>query len=243
MPAKESLDRMLAVVNERAFVRVDELSSRFGVSEVTARNDLSVLAQRGQIRRIRGGAIPRAHLSIATGFFAHGVSAREIVLEFVADPPGYLWSFPRPDHLSIGICAQADAGVTASALRETAARWMRQTGLGAGAELEPYSWPIPSLPAAAWQQPLLGGPGWLLVGDAAGLVDPITREGIFFALQSGTDAAAAVSMPAVRLASTSGAGGSGSTWQLHIFHLIREILKKTLYLLPFKVRNRTVMHL
>ena len=30
----------------------------------------------------------------------------------------------------------------------------------------------------------LAGPGWMLVGDAAGLVDPITREGIFFALQS-----------------------------------------------------------
>ena len=30
----------------------------------------------------------------------------------------------------------------------------------------------------------LAGPGWLTVGDAAGLVDPITREGIFFALQS-----------------------------------------------------------
>jgi DeoR family transcriptional regulator of aga operon len=50
---------MLALVNERAFVRVDELSSRFGISEVTARHDLSVLAERGQIIRIRGGAIPR----------------------------------------------------------------------------------------------------------------------------------------------------------------------------------------
>jgi flavin-dependent dehydrogenase len=28
------------------------------------------------------------------------------------------------------------------------------------------------------------GPGWFLVGDAAGLVDPITREGIYFALLS-----------------------------------------------------------
>jgi DeoR family transcriptional regulator, aga operon transcriptional repressor len=55
----ERRDRMLAVINERAFVRVDELSSQFGVSEVTARNDLAVLAERGQIARIRGGAMPR----------------------------------------------------------------------------------------------------------------------------------------------------------------------------------------
>ena len=32
----------------------------------------------------------------------------------------------------------------------------------------------------------------MLLGDAAGLVDPITREGIFFALRSGSLAAAAL---------------------------------------------------
>ncbi|MGE3511798.1 MAG: NAD(P)/FAD-dependent oxidoreductase, partial [Vicinamibacterales bacterium] len=34
--------------------------------------------------------------------------------------------------------------------------------------------------------------GWFLDGDAAGLVDPITREGIFFALRSAEIAATAV---------------------------------------------------
>ena len=56
--ADERRDQMLAVINERAFVRVDELSSRFGVSEVTARSDLAALSGRGQIIRIRGGAMP-----------------------------------------------------------------------------------------------------------------------------------------------------------------------------------------
>jgi flavin-dependent dehydrogenase len=55
--------------------------------------------------------------------------------------------------------------------------------------LEPYSWPIPSLSARDFETLEPGGAGWLLVGDAAGLVDPITREGIFFALQSAARAA------------------------------------------------------
>jgi flavin-dependent dehydrogenase len=38
----------------------------------------------------------------------------------------------------------------------------------------------------------ISGPGWFLVGDAAGLVDPITREGIYFALVSGEWAAAEI---------------------------------------------------
>ena len=42
----------------------------------------------------------------------------------------------------------------------------------------------------------LAGPGWLTVGDAAGLVDPITREGIFFALQSAVAAADALTSSA-----------------------------------------------
>ena len=36
------------------------------------------------------------------------------------------------------------------------------------------------------------GPGWYLIGDAAGLVDPITREGIYFALLSAQWAADAI---------------------------------------------------
>ena len=67
--------------------------------------------------------------------------------------------------------------------------WIRATGLARGAPLEPYSWPIPSLSPRDFDTLDVAGHGWLLVGDAAGLVDPITREGIFFALQSGAFAA------------------------------------------------------
>ncbi|MGE3705639.1 MAG: geranylgeranyl reductase family protein [Vicinamibacterales bacterium] len=144
------------------------------------------------VRRQVAHPIERHDLSIATGFYVHGVSSDEIVIELVEDPPGYLWSFPRTDHLAIGICAQADAGATAGALRARAARWIRELGLAPGAPLTPYGWPIPSLGSRTLAQPTLCGPDWLLVGDAAGLVDPITREGIFFALQSAGFAATAL---------------------------------------------------
>jgi geranylgeranyl reductase family protein len=144
------------------------------------------------VRRDLAAPFRRHQLSIATGFFAHGVTADEIALEMFSNPPGYLWSFPRFDHLAIGVCAQAAPGVTAPALRARAAAWISATGIGAGAHLEPYAWPIPSLEAADFRRLVLGGVNWLLVGDAAGLVDPITREGIFFALQSAEFAADAI---------------------------------------------------
>jgi flavin-dependent dehydrogenase len=72
--------------------------------------------------------------------------------------------------------------------------------LAAGATLEPYSWPIPSLTPAAFESLRVAGPGWFLAGDAAGLVDPLTREGIYFALLSGEWAADAASADGERAA-------------------------------------------
>jgi DeoR family transcriptional regulator, aga operon transcriptional repressor len=59
IPARIRRDRMLALVQERDFVRVSELADRFDVSEVTVRSDLDALAARGVLRRVRGGAVPR----------------------------------------------------------------------------------------------------------------------------------------------------------------------------------------
>lgn len=143
------------------------------------------------VRRRVASPFRREQISIATGFYARGVTGDEIVIEFVADPPGYIWSFPRPDHLAIGICAEADAGPTSGELRARVERWIRSAGIARGATLEQYAWPIPSLRAIDCAAPV-AGPRWLLAGDAAGLVDPITREGIFFALRSGDHAAEAL---------------------------------------------------
>ncbi len=161
-------------------------------AEITAPFLIGADGANSLVRRRMLVPFRRDQLSIATGFFAHGCTSEEIVLEFTADPPGYIWSFPRPDHLAIGICAQADGGITAGELRARTADWIQSTRLAPGARLEPYAWPIPSLSAADVDALAVAGPGWCLVGDAAGLVDPITREGIFFALQSGEFAAASI---------------------------------------------------
>ncbi|MGH3001480.1 MAG: DeoR/GlpR family DNA-binding transcription regulator [Gaiellaceae bacterium] len=59
IPPSLRRERMLAEIKDREFVRVGELSSRFGVSEVTVRGDLDSLAAKGKVHRVRGGAIPR----------------------------------------------------------------------------------------------------------------------------------------------------------------------------------------
>jgi geranylgeranyl reductase family protein len=139
------------------------------------------------VRRQVLTAFPRQDLSIATGFYVHGCTSRTIDIAFEDEPAGYLWSFPRPDHLAVGVCAQADRSAPATLL-PLASRWIGRH-VSPEARLEKYSWPIPSLTVDALRRERPSGPGWMLLGDAGGMVDPITREGIYFALASG-DAAA-----------------------------------------------------
>lgn len=68
VPAGVRRDRTLAILHEREFVRVTDLSRRFGVSEVTVRADLDALEARGGLRRVRGGAVPRTAAPVERPF-------------------------------------------------------------------------------------------------------------------------------------------------------------------------------
>ncbi|HKY20720.1 MAG TPA: geranylgeranyl reductase family protein [Vicinamibacterales bacterium] len=144
------------------------------------------------VRRKLATPFTRAQLSIAAGFFVHGASASTIAIKSMAEQPGYLWSFPRHDHLAVGICTPAAHGVTSQELRAQSRSWIEENGLHHDSTLRPYAWPIPSVGFEDALCMTSSGPGWMLLGDAAGLVDPLTREGIYYALLSGQWAAEAL---------------------------------------------------
>jgi flavin-dependent dehydrogenase len=47
-----------------------------------------------------------------------------------------------------------------------------------------YSHLLPALDSGSWKNNRVAGEGWMAVGDAAGLVDPITGEGLYYAMRS-----------------------------------------------------------
>jgi DeoR family transcriptional regulator of aga operon len=70
--------RIAESVWELGFARVMDLAERFGVSAVTVRNDLTILEERGAVRRVRGGAVkPSAQLGERAFEVSLGESARE----------------------------------------------------------------------------------------------------------------------------------------------------------------------
>lgn len=104
-----------------------------------------------------------------------------IDIQFLPNLEGYIWVFPRCGHLSVGICGK---GEPAASLRLRLERYMEEKGLSVrGARF--YGHVLPSLDRSAWRENRVGGDGWLAVGDAGGLVDPITGEGLYYAIRSG----------------------------------------------------------
>lgn len=103
-----------------------------------------------------------------------------IDIQFLPQLEGYIWVFPRCGHLSVGICGK---GEPASALRARLERYMGEQGLSRqGAAF--YSHLLPCLETQAWKRNRVAGDGWAAIGDAAGLVDPITGEGLYYAVRS-----------------------------------------------------------
>jgi flavin-dependent dehydrogenase len=118
---------------------------------------------------------------MTVGYFVPGTQ-ESLEIEFPEKFPGYLWVFPRTDHLSVGICGPL-LGEATSAMKERLEEFMQRRGLPReGSRF--FSHRLPSLSRPSWRTLRPAGPGWAGVGDAAGLVDPITGEGIYYALRS-----------------------------------------------------------
>jgi len=190
--ARRDLDAWLlrrAVAEGAAHVaeRVTEVdgTGRVRTAESTARGFDVVVGADGAgslVRRTLLGPTPKERLVMAAGWFARGTSP--MLIRFVPELTGYLWLFPRPGHVGVGICAPL-AGVPTKQMLD---RLERDVAVSFPALIEieggRYAHTIPSPSADPRSILEIAGPRWALVGDAAALADPITGEGIFFALRS-----------------------------------------------------------
>lgn len=145
-----------------------------------------------------GLKLPRSEMAFTLGRYLPGRFDPEIVTCFFPEHQGYLWWFPRPDHASYGVELPAEnfsADLARQLLREFAARHLPGVDPEQG---RPYGWLAPAV--HDWDAPTrrFAGADWLLVGDAAGLCDVTTGEGLSYALASGALAADAIrqGMPA-----------------------------------------------
>jgi geranylgeranyl reductase family protein len=103
--------------------------------------------------------------------------ARRAVVEFGIVPGGYGWVFPKGDHVNVGVGGWLHQGPL---LRRHLSRLCREHGIPEDALVGVRGYRLPlRRPGFA---PVSGRTA--LVGDAAGLVDPVSGDGIYEALLS-----------------------------------------------------------
>jgi flavin-dependent dehydrogenase len=120
-------------------------------------------------------------LMVTAGYFISGRYSL-LQIQFLKGITGYIWVFPRPDHVSAGIAGKMGETSTAE-LRRTLERWLEQNGFALeGARF--FSHILPAPRSQTLETLEVSGEGWAVVGDSAGLVDPITGEGLYYALRS-----------------------------------------------------------
>jgi flavin-dependent dehydrogenase len=184
------LNRMLLERAERAGAQIEKARvlemSRYGqgwrlrTSSGMAHADFCIVATgaRNALAEVGTELTPEDTMS-ALGYYVPGDQNR-IDIQFLPRLEGYIWVFPRCGHLSVGICGK---GEPASSLRKRLEQYLTERGIAwKGAAF--YSHLLPSLSAASWEKNRVAGEGWMAVGDAAGLVDPVTGEGLYYAIRS-----------------------------------------------------------
>jgi geranylgeranyl reductase family protein len=154
------------------------------------------------------GPLQASDMEVAFGYRAPLPEHAEVptVIAFLPGWVGYAWAFPRVDHISFGIATTQDA-FEHKALDQLLWQFMigyyRQREGGKGniwetpqdpgvarieeslrATAERYAARIPGLADQTWETRRVCGEGWALLGDAAGFADPVTGEGIYYALRS-----------------------------------------------------------
>jgi geranylgeranyl reductase family protein len=124
--------------------------------------------------------------NVPYGVVSHERYARRLVLELADIPGGYGWVFPKGDHVNVGVGAWDSEGPK---LREHLRRLCEAHGLEPDQleELRGHRLPLRR------SSTRVAGERALLVGDAAGLIDPVSGDGMYECFVSSRLAADAVS--------------------------------------------------
>lgn len=125
--------------------------------------------------------ISPSDLMVTAGYFIPGHSSL-MQIQFLKGITGYIWIFPRTDHISAGIAAKMGEISTAE-LRRILEGWLEENGFSLQSATF-YSHILPSFRSQTFDSLEVCGEGWAMIGDSAGLVDPITGEGLHYALRS-----------------------------------------------------------
>ena len=158
------------------------------------------------VRKATVGKIQNEHLTLTCGYIIKAVPAHQYTMKFL-DIEGYIWVFSRADHTSAGIGATLGTA-SGKSLFNKLDDFLAENYPGFTI-MKKYSALLPTVTDENFFDLPSCGDNWLLIGDAAGHVDAVAGEGIYYALESAKFAAQAISDENIRSYETLWRGGYG----------------------------------
>lgn len=135
----------------------------------------------GIVRRTVSQCHPASSFSLCAGYYFDPPDKERITIGLLRRSSAYTWLFPQPGPASAGIASPL-TGIDRNTLLEELRSWMERIFPGVVFDYSrPYSALVPTYRKDGIRA---FGEAWALVGDAAGVAEPVTREGIHFSLKS-----------------------------------------------------------
>jgi len=134
------------------------------------------------------GKFKKEDLSILFGYFIKGMEDKIAVMKFLENKKGYIWAFQRDNHTSIGLGTEFGNG---SEIKKELDSFINSYFPNIKIISE-WAAILPMIRNIKTFETPVAGENWILIGDAAGHVDPVIGEGIPYALWSGELAAKAI---------------------------------------------------
>lgn len=115
-----------------------------------------------------------------------------VAFKFFPDLEGYLWAFPRVDSLAVGIVSKDCTRKRCSEMKERLFCFIETHYLGQTKGISIRGAYIPFFSAEDFHEQSICSKNWALIGDAARFVDPISGEGMYYAMYSAEILAACI---------------------------------------------------
>ena len=177
-------EKVLALNRKRSLWQLKTQKNTYSVKILIGADGVNSLTRRKII-----GPLSVKDKGLCIGYFVKGLEKEEITIKYSPNTRGYIWAIPRKHQTSLGIISH-DISCFHRLKKEL------------DFFIEEYYPDIEKINAWGAFTPNvkdnqtfctpLAGSNWILIGDAAGHVDPVTGEGILYALLDAQLAAQAV---------------------------------------------------
>jgi geranylgeranyl reductase family protein len=174
-------EKVIGLERKYGWWKVRTQNQSYAVKTVIGADGVNSMVRRNII-----GSLSKRDKGLCFGYFVKGLEKENMTIKFLPTKEGYMWVIPRGEDTSVGI------GTTKIGHYRELKNELDTFISSFCAPIERISaWTalIPNVKSVKTFHSPIAGSNWILIGDAAGHVNPITGSGIIYALLDGELAA------------------------------------------------------